>query len=291
MTCPFNTLEYSTGLSNLGIPIPHHSGKFHLIKRAIPCSKQLFDGFAGVPYIWIEDQEELRWISEDFNDLVSITLVTQPGFIPDAKLVDNQILKNHFIFDPNEKRTELSSRARRKLEKCRSEALFTILDCPTEKMKIEGFYRSLQLKKNMVSHFENFPRSHFEFMAHSESGIFFETKNHTGTGSMACGIIYKNWLQLMHTVTTDAGLTWNSSYFLMDEILNYCEQNQLTLSMGGLPQKHTAGLEKFKMRWSNKFLPVFMTKVINQPQKYEELSEKTQKGTAYFPSYRAEQGT
>lgn len=289
MICPFNTLEYASGLSNLGTSIPHHSGKFHLIKQAIPGSNQLFDGFGGIPYLWIENQEELRWISEDFRDLVSITLVTQPGFIPDAKLVDNQFLKYHFVFDPAEKRTELSSRARRKLEKCRSEAEFLILECPIGKMKIEGFYRLLQLKKKMLSPFENLPRSHFEFMAFSEAGIFFETRNQTGTGSMACGIIYKSWLQLMHTVTTDAGLTWNSSYFLMDEILNYCEKNQLKLSMGGLPRSHTPGLETFKDRWTNKLLPVFLTKIINQPQQYQLLSTKIPKGTAYFPAYRAEQ--
>ncbi len=286
MDCIFNSPDYLRGLSSIGEVISDRSKRFHLLRRSIP-DTELFDGFAGVPYFWMNSTEDIHEFACSFPDLVTITLVTQPGFKPIDSRHPSQLLKNHFVFDPMLPRPQLSTRSKKKLLKSEAFGEFSIVKDYQTKMNIIPLYRKLQESRQMYSPFENHSDLHFKHLAQVPKGIFFQAASPDEIGSMACGVRFGDWLQLLHTVNGPEGLQWNSSYLLMNGILDYCQNQGLKLSTGGVPQRHTPGLEIFKSRWSNCQLPVYLTQIINRPEKYNMLCQEFLPDFDYFPLYRS----
>lgn len=285
MNCFFNSLTYQEGLSNIGEAVADSLGRFHLIKRSIP-GTDLFDGYGGVPYVWMDSAFQIEEWANAFPDLVTITLITQPGFEPIGSGHPYAFLKNHFVHDPSLPRTQLSPRSEKKLLKSKEIAAFSLVNDFQTKMKILPLYRLLQVSRDMYSPFENHSDTHFEQLAKDEAGVFFQVTSDSQIGSMACGVRFGDCLQLLHTVNSQEGLHWNSSYLLMSGILDYCEAEGIKLFTGGLPQRHTPGLEIFKSRWSNCQLPVYFSKIINRPEEYKKLCNGFTEESDYFPRYR-----
>lgn len=56
---------------------------------------------------------------------------------------------------------------------------------------------------------------------------------------------------------------------------------------GGLPGGGTEGLRTFKARWANRFEPVYMLKIVNDPALYARLCSERGEAPGFFPAYRA----
>ncbi|MFZ4654018.1 MAG: hypothetical protein ACOYLM_06550, partial [Methylococcaceae bacterium] len=121
--CPFHADTYVKGLSTIGTPAAHRSGHFYILKRPIE-GTPYYDGVGPWPYLYVEHDRMLDALRDDFQDLVTLTVVTQPGFIPRVTGLAPIFLKEHYVFDPSRPIPTLSTRARKRLATVEQRALF-----------------------------------------------------------------------------------------------------------------------------------------------------------------------
>lgn len=130
------------------------------------------------------------------------------------------------------------------------------------------------------------PPRHFEAIDRLPNSVFFQVRDNHGIGAMACGLNVNGFLQVLHLVTTEYGLTWNASYLMMHGLQEYVRRHGIRLLTGGMPISGTKGLATFKARWANAFLPVYLLCIVNDAAKASQLAERRPSSNDYFPRYR-----
>ena len=149
-----------------------------------------------------------------------------------------------------------------------------------------GVYEALVRRRNLTGGFFDMPRSHMASIARMQGSRFFRVTNQQGLGAIACGVIVNEFLQMLHIIPTESGLTWNASYLMMKGLQDYVRQNHLILLTGGMPAGGSDGLHTFKQRWTNICFPVNMICISNDPVTAGKLTEKLGYHNNYFPHYR-----
>lgn len=291
-TFPFNTLGYAEGLSNIGAPETDPSGRLVVLRRAI-AGTELSDGTGPWPYLWIDGPADLESLRTGFPDLVSLVAVTQPGFRPELAEAgaDAIFLKDHFVYDPARPTPPLSVRTRKRLHRAEAEGTFDLAISDADRMAIVPIYRGLLERRGLTGSLFDFPAKHFAATAALPGSVFFRVANRSGIGAMACGIVYGDMLQILHTAIAEDGLAWNASYLLMHGMQGFARDSGLRLLTGGMPAGAAPGLRTFKLRWANAFAPVYLVRIVNDRKAYDALSAA--RGTAgfdFFPAYRAPSG-
>jgi hypothetical protein len=282
--CPFNSVFYTSGLGSIGEPEPDHSGRLSLLRRSI-AGTALFDGMGSWPYQWIGGPEDIDCLYEDFRHLVSVTVVTQPGYVPRGRGEDAVLLKQHFVYDPALPTPPLSARAQARLDRCADIARF---ECATDSARcarMTQMYEQLMIRRGLRGSYVDFPACHFEVIAALPCGLFFQVRGDDGVGAMCCGVRFGDMLQILHTASSPEGLRWDASYLLMAGLQAYAREHGVRVLTGGMPTGGSEGLRIFKQRWSNRFEPAFLLRIINNPTEYAALSRGC--ATSFFPAYRA----
>jgi hypothetical protein len=283
--CPFHADTYIKGLSTIGSPKPHISGHFYLLKRSIEGTPYV-DGVGPWPYLHIENKSMLDALKDDFQDLVTLTVVTQPGFIPRGSGLDPVFLKDHYVFDPKRPIPRLSSRARKRLAKVEQRAIFEQVFEHEDQLAFTPLYRDLIQRRGLKETYIDFSLEHFASIAALSDGIFFRVRDDATIGAMACGVVFGDVLQILHMVFTPEGLGWNASYLLMKGLQDYALAHQLRLMTGGMPAGASEGLRIFKARWANHMEPVYLLRRINALPTYQALCAQRGMHPSYFPAYR-----
>jgi hypothetical protein len=284
--CPFNSVFYTSGLSSIGAPEPHHSGRLSLLRRPIE-GTALFDGMGSWPYQWIDGPEDIDCLYEDFRHLVSVTVVTQPGYVPRGRGEDAVLLKQHYVYDPALPAPALSARAQARLNRCADIATF---ECATDSARcarMTEMYEQLMIRRGLRGSYVDFPARHFEVIDTLPCGLFFQVRGDVGVGAMCCGVRFGDMLQILHTASSPEGLRWDASYLLMAGLQAYARENGVRLLTGGMPSGGSEGLRIFKQRWSNRFEPAYLLRIVNNPAQYAALSAANASATSFFPAYRA----
>ncbi|WP_132032189.1 hypothetical protein [Aquabacter spiritensis] len=281
-TCPFNRLDYARSLRHVGAAQAHPVRPLVLLRRPIGTTGR-HDGISPWPYLWLEDGD-VDALRSHFDDLVAIPVVAQPGYVPPAG-VDHVLLKHHFVYDPALPTPPLSPRAHRRLEACARRACFERVVDREARMAIAGLYAGLAARRGLVGGFFDMGADHFAVLADLTDSVFVRVRAGERVGAMACGVVFGGMLQILHTVPSQDGLTWNASYLLMHGLQAMARAEGLRLFLGGLPDGAAAGLDVFKSRWTNARVPVHLIRIVNDPAAYAALA-----GTAatrgYFPAYR-----
>jgi hypothetical protein len=130
------------------------------------------------------------------------------------------------------------------------------------------------------------PGGHFEAIADLDKSVLFRVRDAAGTGAMACGVVFGGLLQILHTATTESGLTWNASYLLMHGLQTFSRELGVRLLLGGMPESGTDGLRIFKARWVNSHAPVYLLRIVNDPARYAALCSGASADASFFPAYR-----
>lgn len=283
--CPFHNKEYVSALYNLGHPEPSCSEDFLLLKRNIP-NTHLSDGLGPWPYLYVDNPNFEKALKYEFSHLLSITAVTQPGYKPLRDDLNAVFLKEHYSFDPNLPRPALSKRARKRLLKVENTADFEVITDDIEKLSFVNHYRDLIIRRNLIGAYIDFPIEHFKSIINSPNGIFFRVRKNSEVGGLACGVIFRGMLQILHMVFPAAGLKWNASYLMMKSLQDYACKHGLRMLTGGMPDCAPEGLRIFKSRWANVMEPVYLLRVMNQREAYKSLCAKRPSNLSYFPAYR-----
>lgn len=281
-TCLFNSREYARGLSHLGVPHTHDRSGITVLSRPTPDGEHV-DGIGPWPYLWLDEAME-QALRSDFQDLVTVTAVSQPGYVPQADS-DVTLLKHHYGYDPALPRPKLSTRSRRRLDQCRDFAVFEQVVDPDERMSMFPLYRALVDRRGLTGGFFDFPREHFVVLGSDPDGLVFRVRAGDRVGAVAWAVRVGDLLQVLHTVPTADGLTWNASYLLMDGLQYLADQWGIPVYFGGMPDNASDGLRTFKERWSNITRPVHLFRIVNDPEAYARLCRGTDKGD-FFPTYR-----
>ena len=284
--CPFHADTYVKGLSTIGTPAAHRSGHFYILKRPIE-GTPYYDGVGPWPYLYVEHDRMLDAPRDDFQDLVTLTVVTQPGFIPRVTGLAPIFLKEHYVFDPSRPIPTLSTRARKRLATVEQRALFEEVIEPEDQLAFTPLYRDLIQRRSLSETYLDFSVEHFESIAALNHGIFFRVRDDVSIGAMACGVVFGDVLQILHMVFTPAGLRWNASYLLMKGLQDHALAHRLRLMTGGMPAGASEGLRLFKARWANRLEPVYLLRRINAPSTYQGLCRERGTHPRYFPAYRA----
>ena len=280
--CLFNSREYARGLCHLGVPRTNEGSSITVLSRPTPDGGHV-DGIGPWPYLWLDEAGE-QALRRDFWELVTVAAVSQPGYIPQADS-DATLLKHHFGYDPALPRPKLSNRSRRRLDQCRNFAVFEQVVDPDERMSVFPLYRALVGRRGLAGGFFDFPREHFTAVASDPDGLVFRVRAGDRVGAMACAVRVGDLLQVLHTVPTADGLTWNASYLLMDGLQNLADEWGIPVFFGGMPDNGSDGLRIFKQRWMNRMEPVHLFRIINDPEAYERLCGAVAKRD-FFPAYR-----
>jgi hypothetical protein len=283
--CPFNTPAYAAGLGHLGAVEMHAGGHFPVLRRVIP-GTSLCDGVGPWPYLWVGSPSDVDALREDFPHLVTLSVVTQPGFVPRARSGDAVLLKQHFIYDPALPAPVMSRRARARLRRCEAAGAFEVVPGGEAWRAMAGVYAGLVRRRCLTGSLFDMPARHFEAVAELEESVFFRVRDAAGVGGMACGVVFGGLLQILHTATTESGLTWNASYLLMHGLQDYCRGLGLRLFLGGLPDSGRDGLRIFKERWVNSQAPVYLLRIVNDRARYSALCSRARADASFFPAYR-----
>jgi hypothetical protein len=283
-TCPFHSERYLSGLSHIGVVDKRESAPVPILRRPIPGSP-LFDGLGPWPYMSVASSDDIPALTDAFADLVTLTVITQPGYFPSLARGDVVHLKQHFVFDPGLPFPALSRKTRDHLKRGQKRWVFGPVEDLDERMDMERLYDDLRKRRGLTGGFFDFRRIHFETLAECENAVFFRVGDSEATVGMTCGAIFEDRLQLIHIALSEAGLQNDASYVLMQGVLDFCQDQRLLLLMGGTPRHGGAGVERFKARWSNRREPVSLVQIINQPLAYAELC-RTAGDTSFFPAYR-----
>ncbi len=254
-----------------------------MLSRPTPRGNQV-DGIGSWPYLWLDDCGETA-LRRDYLDLVTVTAVSQPGYVPHERREDVTLLKHHYGYDPALPRPPLSARSQRRLDECRSSAVFEQVEDPDERMSLFPLYRALVRRRRLAGGFFDFPRTHFEVLADAPAVLIYRVRLDTRVGAMACAVPVGDRLQVLHTVPTEDGLTWNASYLLMAGLQDVADQRGVPVLFGGLPDNASDGLRTFKERWSNVTEPVYLFRIVNDPEAYERLCRGIVHRD-FFPAYR-----
>ena len=281
--CPFNSASYAAGLADLGSVEVSPSAPAAMLRRSVP-GTPLFDGLAPWPYIWIESPDRVTALAEAFRHLLSVTVVTQPGFRPACEAA--AYFKDHYLYDPSRAFPALSKKTRDHLRRAEQMCAFDVVTGFDERMAIAGLYDELRRRRGLAGNFFDFPRIHFETVARLDGAVFFRVRNGHEVCAMACGFAFGDRIQLLHIAITDAGLRQDASYCLMNSMLEFARSERRLLCMGGLPRYGDEGLLRFKTRWSNRQEPVFLLRIVNDRAAYAELV-RGREDERYFPAYRA----
>lgn len=288
--CPFNTRPYAAGLSNIGDVEMDPAGRFPVLRRPI-AGTAFWDGAGPWPYLWIEDASDIEALCQDFRHLVTVTVVTQPGYLPRGLLsrgrgIDAVFFKEHFVYDPDLPAQSLSQRARARLRRCEAVGSFEIVRSLPERMAMAPLYEALKRRRGLLGGFFDKGPAHFRAIAGLSESIFFRVTRASGIGAMACGVIFGGMLQILHMAASEDGLGWDASYLLMHGLQTFAREQRLWLLTGGLPAGAAEGLRIFKARWANRFEPVHLLRIVNQPSVYAGLCAG-RPPSGYFPAYRA----
>jgi hypothetical protein len=287
VNCPFNSGYYASGLSHLGAPEAHPSWSFCLLRRPIK-DTGLEDGIGPWPYVCIADSADLTALREDFRHLVTLSVVTQPGYVPADKAVDATLLKQHFVYDPQRPMPELSRRARIRLRRAEAIGSVELITDIEDRMAMTEIYEGLKRRRGLAGGIFDYPRRHFETVARMPNSLFLQVRAASGIGAMACGFIFGDMLQILHTVIAEDGLRWNASYLLMRALQELARERGVRLLTGGMPAGGSAGLRVFKLRWVNDFTPVYLLRIVNDPRAYASLCRAGTDRNSFFPAYRAQ---
>ena len=281
--CPFNSPIYVSGLAHLGSMEFPPAAPAPILRRPVPGTSR-FDGLGSWPYLWIDTRDEISALSEAYRHLLTLTVVTQPGFRPACEAA--AYFKDHYLYDPSRAFPALSKKARDHLKRAQQICEFDVVTQFDERMAIAGLYEELRRRRGLAGTFFDFPRIHFETVARLDGAVFFRVRNGHDVCAMACGFAFGDWIQLLHIAITDAGLRQDASYCLMNSMLEFARSERRLLCMGGLPRYGDEGLKRFKTRWSNRQEPVFLLRIVNDRAAYADLV-RGREDERYFPAYRA----
>ena len=284
-SCPFNSRTYLSGLAHLGRVETRAGAPFTLLKRPIEGTNRC-DGLGAWPYVFIGRDERLAALAKAFGDLVTLTLVTQPGYRPSGKVGNAIRFKDHYIYDPARASPSLSKRTREHLRRAERAFRFEVVEAPQQRQQIVPLYRELRRRRGLGGGFFDFPPSHFAMLASLPGAAFFGVKDPEGMTGMACGSAFGDFLQLLHIAVSDAGLRRDAGYLLMQGVLDFAKENGWRLGLGGLPRPGDVGVVRFKTRWSNLNERVYLSRFVNDPGAYAELGHGHET-ESYFPAYRS----
>jgi hypothetical protein len=238
------------------------------------------------PYLWVGAPSDLVALREDFRHLVTLTVVTQPGYVPKARLGDAVLLKQHFVYDPALPPPTMSRRARARLRRCEAAGTFEVASDEEAWQAMSAVYAGLVRRRRLTGSLFDMPGSHFEAIADLDESILFRVRDEAGVGAMACGVVFGGLLQILHTATSENGLTWDASYLLMHGLQTFSRELGVRLLLGGMPDRGTDGLRIFKERWVNSFAPVYLLRIVNDPARYAALCSGAPADASFFPAYR-----
>lgn len=285
---PFQTSAYLAGLATLGTPCKDRDGVIRVLRRQIPGSP-LADGVGPWPYLWITGAADLAALQDQHPELVTITAVTQPGYVPPRQGVDSVFLKDHFIYDPRLPKPQLSARATLRLRRAMAISTVEIAQDPAAKGRLAAamirLYRAQALRRGFSGFFHSLPDRHFTALAEMPAGRFFCVTIEGAPAAMACAATHEDQIQILHIALSDHGLRQNASYVLMQALQDYAEATGTRLLTGGMPEGARPSLGTFKQRWANSTAPVHLLRIVNDPARYRTLSGDAET-EGFFPAYR-----
>lgn len=232
-------------------------------------------------------QRDIEALHEGYRHLITLAVVTQPGHVPQVPGDGATLLKQHFVYDPSLPPPVLSTRARSRLRQSEAAGTFDIVTDTASRVAMADLYDGLKRYRGLAGGNFDYPRRHFEIIASMPNSLFFRTADAGGTGAMACGVLYGDMLQILHTAVSPAGLRWNASYLLMHGLQAFAKDRGVRLLTGGMPDSGSDGLRIFKQRWANSFAPVYLLRIVNDRERYRALTARRTTPTPYFPAYRA----
>lgn len=152
VSCPFSSVEYLQGLSNIGVVDIHPYLPFSVLRRPIPGTRYQ-DGVGPWPYRWISHESDIEVFREGFRHLVTLCVVTHPGWEPSASLAEKvniRPLKAHYGYNPEMPAPALSKRARKRLAVAERNGRFEMISSTQEQLVIAEAYEELVKRRQLT---------------------------------------------------------------------------------------------------------------------------------------------
>ncbi len=241
------------------------------------------DGHLPWPYVCL-DEAEVHSLASLHPQLVSITgVILPPQQVEIQPSWALQPFKPHFVFSPALPTTPLSRKSLANLAEGRASWAFAEAASPEDWTCFQRLYEELVQRRGLVQSPFNFAPSHFETLSALPHVRLYGVRHDRQWGAMLCAAQFGAELHLIHIVVSAEGLRTNASYALMQAMIDLCQDQQLTLFIGGVPAGDSGGMLKFKTRWTNQTRMSYLVRLIVRPDVYDKLSLP---GNTFFPAYR-----
>jgi hypothetical protein len=289
---------YAESLREFGTPLELPRCGGWLLTRQIPQTASR-DAMGCYPLFACRDWSQLRSDLEQLNDVICVSLVTDPfGDFDEDYLREcfpdvMKPFKEHFVIDlerplesfvhPHHLRNVRKALQHVEVERC------------TEPLKFLDNWVSLYqtlIEKHDITGLTAFSRNSFAAQL-SVPGItaFRAVENDGATAGML--LFYENDNRAYYHLGaySNRGYEVGASFALFDYALRYFCSRQfkwLNLGAGAGAGNSDSGLTRFKRRWSNGVRTAYFCGRIFSADKYQQLVEATHtSATGYFPAYRA----
>jgi hypothetical protein len=288
---PYDTIEYSRTLAHIGTPVQIPELPAPLLARPIG-ETGLFDVFGPWPYSSPPEnrlfREGIKWLAE--RGFVTMVAVFRPGLDqgaikPNGPGISVSELKPHFMYDPEFPPLSLSSRTRQNISRGLRNWVIKRIELGIYWETIVGFHRDLATRRVMSS-VTRVPAAHFQGLSSVPGITTLGAFDPQGLGGVLIAAESQNEIHFLHMVGEKKVYKTGAFYALVHTALSIWGKS-CRIFFGGAPDgADSPGVSKFKKRFANRVLPVFMVNAVLDPVRYDCLAER--KSTpGFFPAYRS----
>lgn len=285
--------RYAASLREFGAPVTLPRSGATVLKRSIPGTKA-YDAMGCYPLFACRDWSLLHAdLSDPHEDLVSLTIVTDPFGMPGRSVLDEAFdvvtpFKDHFLVDLERPLESVVARHHRKSARKALQALVIEEYDPTTDLETWCELYGHLARKHGIDGIRAFSADSFAAQAHIPGLIAFRALLNGEIVGMhwyltAGDVVYAHLAALhpaSYRVYASHGLFWTAMHRFQGSY------RWLDMGAGSGGAAGGDGLTEFKAGWSTDTAATYVCGKVFDRMRYDELAGEVPAGVDYFPAYR-----
>lgn len=289
----YDTAAYAATLSHLGMPFAVPGWQGCLLRCTIPAATNVFDAISVWPYCSPPDSSQLPALRAL---LQAEGLVTLRAFCrPEVQLstepfqqagFELSLLKEHFVFDSTFDEQPQSAKTRANIRRGQRLWQIELVSLADHQHTIAAYHEQL-LQKKQFSAIAALPPTHFAALADVPAVQVLGAFDKEGLGAALITVHSAKSIHFHVVVGAERAYRNCAFYALYQEAITRWAPSH-TLYLGGAPSSPNGqGIARFKSRFSNRCVPVYMLQTVLNPALCQQLvRSRPLRRSNWFPPYR-----
>lgn len=289
----YDTAAYAATLSHLGTPFAVPGWEGYLLRCLIPGTTDVFDAMSVWPYCLPPDRSQLPALRAWLQAEGFVTL--RAFFRPDAPLslvhfqqagFEVVLLKDHFVFDATLAEEPQSAKTRANIRRGQRLWQLELVSLADHQHTIAAYHEQL-LQRKQFRAIAALPPTHFAALVDVPAVQVLGALDKEGLGAALITVHSAQSVHFHVVVGAERAYRNCAFYALYQEAITRWASSS-TLYLGGAPSSPNGqGIARFKRRFSNRRVPVYMLQTVLNPALCQQLvSLRSPQQSNWFPPYR-----